>query len=209
MFPHKIIRPCLIVILTLGLGMALGVGPAYAGGGHILPPTAKPHGYSLEQMAVALAKFTESQNNLNYYPDTPFQILYGDSSTGTNTFTVRPGTKFFVPIFNVTDSPPLLGVFPTDGRTAVAYVFDTAQLGGSDFTIAVDGNITPVGPAYLAGPVLTPELPLGGSHALQLGVFLNPLPKGTHTVTISGYFNGDLLGNPEFRFAFTYTVIVS
>src|SRR5687767_6813452 len=68
----------------------------------VLPPTAKPLGWSLERMTGALAVFTASGNNPVYYPDTPFQVLYvkdgafqfealppdGLRITGSSTFTV-------------------------------------------------------------------------------------------------------------------------
>jgi len=67
-----------------------GAGQAAAGGGAVLPATARPSGYTLEDMAEELAYFSTSGNDLTYYPDTPFQILY----TGpTNTFSVPTGTR--------------------------------------------------------------------------------------------------------------------
>src|SRR5689334_14750224 len=72
---------------------------ALAGGGKLLPPEAKPHGYSLADMAKAVARFTTSGNDLAYYPDTPLQVLFtgpanydfssgGLLVTGGNTFEV-------------------------------------------------------------------------------------------------------------------------
>ena len=42
--------------------------------------------------------FNTSGNNFDYYPATPFQILYADWSMpgGANTFTVKTGTRFFL-----------------------------------------------------------------------------------------------------------------
>ena len=109
-------------------------------GGEVLPPKAKPHGYSLTDMASAIALFTTSGNNSAYYPATPFQILSEDTSTvvvtptgggivvtGGNSFTVASGTPFFVPVFYVDDSPTIIGTFPTAACDAAAYVFDKAQ----------------------------------------------------------------------------------
>src|SRR5919109_644876 len=106
--------------LTLATAVALLaglVGSAVAGG--ILPPKAKPHGYTLADMARAVALFTTSGNNPDFYPDTPFQILFADpdsftfdfdgnvlTQTGSNTFTVKAGTAFYMPMFNADDSPP-------------------------------------------------------------------------------------------------------
>lgn len=78
MFLQKTQRRFLIIMLVFCLGSVLDSAPVYAVGGNVLPPTAQPHGYSLEKMAVALANFTASGNDLTYYPKTPFQILYAD-----------------------------------------------------------------------------------------------------------------------------------
>jgi hypothetical protein len=70
---------------------------------------AAPSGMSRADMAQALAVFTISSNDSAFLPQTPSQVLYGDPSTvaftpdgsglvetGTNAFTVHPGTLFFV-----------------------------------------------------------------------------------------------------------------
>src|SRR5438034_8589397 len=81
----------------------------------ILPAQSRPRGTSIDDMAAALAKFQDTGNNLSFYPDTPFQILFvQDFNAGTGTFTVRPGTFFFIPLFSFNDSPPIIGDFPTD-----------------------------------------------------------------------------------------------
>jgi hypothetical protein len=193
----------------------------------VLPPGARPLGWSLERMTGALALFTASGNKPANYPDTPFQILYvkdgafksealGDGLriTGSSTFTVPPGTKFFVPMFNADDSPPLPpGPYPESPAEAVPYVFDRDHYGASGWEITVDGQSTPIGAEYLAGPVTTPELPDGGgTHMITLGAFLHPLTPGTHTVTVSGGLFGNairqLLGLAFIVDEFTYTVIV-
>src|SRR5262245_59380576 len=90
------------------------------GGGNVLSATATPAGYSLEDMAAAMAYFSTSGNNPDYYPDTPFQILYVSE---TNTFTVRPGTRFFVPVAYADDSFPVIGDFPATEDGIPDYVF--------------------------------------------------------------------------------------
>ena len=162
-------------------------------------------------MAKALAVFTTSGNDLANYPNTPFQILY---TSPTNSFNVTPGTRFFVPLFLFDDSPPIVGSFPTKpGPAAQEYIFDDAQVGADGLEIIVDGLPTSIGPMYVAGPVDTQPLPDGGgTHVIQVGAFLTPLSKGTHTVTISGTFDGDAFAatyGGGVSFEFTYTVIVN
>jgi hypothetical protein len=192
----------------------------------VLPPNARPLGWSLERMTGALAVFTASGNDPANYPDTPFQILYvtdfadpepvaggGLRLSGSSTFTVRPGTKFFVPMANADDSPPFPAPYPESQAQAEPYFFGPAQYGARGWQITVDGQSTPIGAEYLAGPVTTPPLPDGGgTHMITLGAFLHPLTPGTHTVTVSGgLFGSALLGTYGFAFfvsEFTYTVIV-
>jgi hypothetical protein len=197
--------------ITVEVRTALSAIP---GGGVVLPPGAAPVGYTLTDMALALAYFDTSGNNLANYPSTPFQILYvEDSQTGTGCFKVAPGTMFFVPVASIDDSPPILGDFPVDASTAADYVFSPDELGGHDLKIEVDGQVTAIGPGYVAGPVFAPALlDGGGSHIIQIGAFLGPLSPGTHTVKIRGVFDGAALagifpGGVD-SFEATYTVNV-
>jgi hypothetical protein len=204
---QRFIRGVAALVLLWG-----GAGQAAADGGNVLPPTASPSGYTLADMAEELAFFDTSGNNLAYYPDTPFQILYVDPAV-ENTFTVKTGTLFFVPLFSLDDSPPIIGAFPANAADAEGYVFGDTQIGADEVEIEVDGLVTSIGPEYVAGPVVTPALPDGGgTHLIQVGAFLTPLSKGTHTVTIRGTFDGDAvvasLGS-AISFEFTYTVIVN
>jgi hypothetical protein len=212
--------------LSVATALILFTGPALAGGGRVLPPNATPYGYTLADMARALALFTTSFNDPDFYPDTPFQILYADPDSfafdvegdtlvesGSNTITVKAGTAFYMPMFNIDDSPPILGNFPTTARAALGYVFNARQLGLEDVEVVVDGQTTDVGPGYLAGPITTPPLnDGGGTHIITLGVFIAPLSVGTHTVSFSGQYTGDLIGPvigfPAFAGDFTYTVNV-
>jgi hypothetical protein len=195
-------------ILFAVLMVAPGLAPRVVladGGGNVQPPKAKPHGYSLTDMASAIALFSTSGNNSQYYPDTPFQVLYEDPTTivvthvgggivvtASNSFTVHSGTPFFVPIVYLDDSPPVWGTFPADASEARGYAFDHAQIGLTGLEIMVDGKGTCIGPAYTAGPVVTPPLLDGdGTHFISIGAFLTPLSKGTHTVTFKATFAGD------------------
>src|SRR6476659_5160909 len=128
----------LAFVAFLGLTATTALSAA-AEGGAVLPPNAEPHGYSLTDMTRAVARFNDSGNDPAYYPDTPFQILYVNRPNHTGSFTVKPGTAFYVPVVNVNDSPPVLGVFPTTPAEARRYLTDPAQLGGHDFKIVVDG----------------------------------------------------------------------
>jgi hypothetical protein len=218
----------LVVVGVVALsGGALVATPAQAkGGGVVLPARARPHGFSLSDMTKELALFSTSGNNAAFLPHTPFQVLYGDPATitftpegsglvesGTNTFAVHPGTMSFVPVFNVDDSPPVIGSFPTSNAQAKQYFLDPQQVGGKDFTVTVDGSTTSLGASYVAGPVTTPPLgDGGGTHMITLGVFLTPLPPGHHTISISGGVFGAALqpavGISFLRESFTYTVNV-
>jgi hypothetical protein len=55
------------------------------------------------------------------------------------------------------------------------------------------------------------QSPSGSQHLLQIGAFVSPLNKGTHTITIRGVFDVtafvDCVGGP-FATEITYTVIV-
>jgi hypothetical protein len=194
------------------------------GGGNVLPATAKPHGYSLPDMAEASALFATSGANPADYPDTPFQILFGEpatiqfsvvggvlTETASNTFTVRPGTMFFMPLLDVDDAPPVIGTFPTTYAGALNYLFSPTQLGLENLEVVVDGKVTSIGSAYLVGPFAA-MLGDGGSHIIRIGVFLTPLSVGTHTLSFSGELAGDLIepviGFAGFASAFTYTVNV-
>lgn len=48
------------------------------GGGSVMPASARPDGYSLDDMTLKMAMFQASGNNPTYYPQTPFQVVYID-----------------------------------------------------------------------------------------------------------------------------------
>jgi hypothetical protein len=226
------------LIRLLALLLALAVTPMVAlaqqwdieeeqGGGHVLPPTVHPHGYSLERMASLLAFFTSTGNNQKFYPfpqfpdrSDPFQILDLDFTKPQPTpFKVYAGTMFYVPIFLLDDSPPIIDTFPKDSRDATDYFLNKARLGGHSWNIIVDGRQTDLGPEFFAGPVDTPPLAdappcQGGTHAFLFGVFLTPLSiRGSpHTIIFSGVLDGTAVrdansGNP-FTETVTYSVTV-
>jgi len=202
-----------LLVLAVSIVVAGGTSLIAGGdGGIVLPASATPSGYSLEDMAAELALFSTSGNDLKHYPETPFQILY---ITDTNTFKGVPaGTRFFVPIFFIDDSPTILGDFPDDADDIADYIFGADQLGGYDMQIVVDGQATTLGPAYLGSTHVGGAglLDGGGHNFIQLGGFLTPLTPGTHTVTIIANFDGaviiELFGQ-GITLEATYTVIVN
>lgn len=202
-----------VCFLVAALATIASTSTAWAGGGEVQPPQAKPRGYSLAQAAEASAAFNAGTRNPNTLPDLPFQVLYLPPGQTENTFVVKPGTSFYVPLEGIDDSPPILGDFPADvsnQEDVEDYVFDPQELGGSSFTITVDGNITELGPDYVAGVTTEPLPDGGGTHYIAIAAFLTPLPKGKHTVTIAGAFDGaafDPFGG-GFSYEITYTVIV-
>jgi len=194
-----------------------GPGPAE---GSVLPPDACPHGVSLTAMGATVAAFTNSHNDPELYPDTPFQILYVDEMdvetvaagtrfTGGNSFTVPTGTAIYVPVFGVNENPPIVPGFPTSPSGAGAYIYDVSGWGG-EFSFDIDGTITAIGPEYVTGPFPTSDddpLP-----TVTLGVFLAPLPPGPHTVTVRGTLSGrgvkETFGVASFQQTLIYTVDV-
>jgi hypothetical protein len=125
--------------------------------GHVLPPEARPHGYSLDRMVSLLALFQTSGNKLSYYPfeqfpesTRPFQVLYLPNQV-SNHFVVYPGTVFYVPLVFVDDSLPILGSFPIDAKGAEYYFTSPHQLGGKNWRIIVDRDTNSIGAEYFAG----------------------------------------------------------
>ncbi len=195
--------------LTIGLCLAASTLSALADSGQVLPPAATPLGWSIDDMAAAVANFSISGNDLAYYPDTPFQIIYRHPG---NAFTVRPGTYLYVKVIFIDDSPPVIGDWPADKSGVAEYFFGRTQLGGHDMEIEVDGKVYSLdNPGYVGRPVPTPNSPSGSTYFLQSGAFVSPLAPGTHTVTIRGVMDGDALvaafGGP-FSVNITYTITV-
>ena len=177
--------------------------------GNVMPPSANPHGYSLTDMAAAVANFSISGNDTSFLPTTPFQIIYNRPG---RTFTVKPGTPLYLKFFFIDDSEPVIGDWPETAEDAADYVFGRDQLGGHDLEVVVDGKASSLDDAgYIGGPVATPDSPDGSAHLIQIGAFVTPLANGTHTITIRGVFDGDAIldafGGP-FAAEITYTVNV-
>ena len=197
----------LVAWLALFASLIL-VSGVQAGAGKVLPPEAKPLGYSLTDMAAEVANFSISGNDPEFFPDTPFQIIYRRPG---NTFRVSPGTFLYVKFFFIDDAEPIIGDWPADASEAGDYLFGPTQIGAHDFEIEVDGIVTSLDdPGYIGGPVPTPDSPDGSDYLLQVGGFVAPLKKGVHTITIRGTLDGDAwveaIGAVSFQT--TYTVIV-
>src|SRR4051794_21463783 len=59
-------------------------------GGHVIAAGASPSGYSLDDVAAALAAFSDGGNDATLLPSLPFQVIY---TTGSNVFNVKAGTR--------------------------------------------------------------------------------------------------------------------
>jgi hypothetical protein len=185
--------------------------------GHVLPPEARPHGYSLDRMVSLLALFQTSQNNLSYYPfeqfpesTRPFQVLYLPNQVN-NHFVVYAGTVFYVPLVFVDDSQPILGHFPINAKGAEYYFTSPQQLGGKNWELTVDRDTISIGAEYFAGPAVQTNPPLldgGGTHIYILGAFVTPLPLGPHIIKVHGELDGAALGGSPFTEDITYHVLV-
>ncbi len=201
----------LTLILAIVVIMALASAAALAdGGGQVLPAEATPHGYSLAKAAGATAHFNTGPRTPDTLPQNfPFQILYVplDGSTG-NTFSVKAGTMFYVPLVYSDDTDAAYWAYPdvTDPAAVSAYYFDPRQLGAESLRVEVDNKATELGPAYAVGAV-TPGLPTGANNYTVAAAFLSPLSSGVHTVKISVRLTGAFIGG-VYEFASTYTIVV-
>ncbi len=82
---------CVTTLAAIGLVASVARAD---GGGNVMPATASPHGYSLFDMAGKLALFNTYGNDLKFYPQTPFQILYQDLSKASATPITCPANSF-------------------------------------------------------------------------------------------------------------------
>ena len=206
--PRSAVRAIRAHVASVFLASSMALS-ASAGSGNVLPPTATPQGWSIDDMAAAVANFSISGNNLAYYPNTPFQIIYRHPG---NAFTVRPGTFLYVKVIFIDDSAPVIGDWPADKTGVADYFFGRSQLGAHDLEIEVDGKVFSLDdPGYVGGPVPTPSSPDGSENFIQTGAFVSPLSPGTHSLTIRGVLDGDAMiaaaGGP-FATEIKYTITV-
>ena len=179
------------------MGIVLSIAasaPAMAGGGDVLPASADPKGYSLQDIAKVTADFNTGQMAGNPLtpppPKVPFEILVGDA-------TVKAGTTLYLPIFVADDSGATDPSFPTDitDQDADADYLDALVFDGfgvEAFVVEVDGHTTVLSDDYIAGTTTAPLLdgPPGGTHYIVSAAFLTPLTPGKHTVSIGGVIDG-------------------
>ena len=186
------------------LSLLISATPALAGGGNVLPPTAKPDGYSLTDLAALTGAFNVGpRDGVSPTVDTPFVMLYIPAN-GDTEFHVERGTILYVPVvYSFGDA-----VDVTDKAALVDLYFSPDKYGAEYLEIVVDGKVTSVMRyGYPVGAVI----PLEGGSTLEystVAAFLSPLTPGTHTVTIRSLFDGAFLGGGIFEFEDNYTVIV-
>jgi hypothetical protein len=182
------------------------------GGSNVLPPTSMPKGYSLFKAAAATAAFNlcittpDCEEPTSPPADFPFQFLYIPAGQATNTFNVKPGTMFYVPV--VYDNAPADFVDVTNQAAVRNYFFSPELIGAEYIRITVDGEIYGLGPEYVVGVQTTEPLVTGRHDYAVAAAFLTPLPTGIHTVIIESRFSGKLLGGAVFEGHGSYTVIV-
>lgn len=182
----------------------------------VLSAGAKPHGYSLAKAAAATAYFNTGVRTPENLPSNfPFQVLYYPPN-GDTTFSVRPGKTLYVPVVYSDDTDSGLWAFPNvnDPRAVSDYYFSPTKLGADSIEVVVDGEVTELGRRYATGAA-TPGLPDGANNYTVVAVFISPLSRGTHTVTIRTSLSGGFIqAYPEyfpggvFFSELTYTVIV-
>ena len=156
----------------------------------VVPANQKPLGWSLWDMALATAH-TNTGDRCSP-PDTPFKLLVtcGDPPYK---FEVKDGTMFYIPVFNLDDSPPVVGTFPDvrDKLDLNSYVYSMNQVGTVYAMISVDGWHYLLNKNYLVGVDVWPPLPDGGgTRYATVAAFLKPLSKGFHTIEISAMLAG-------------------
>jgi hypothetical protein len=85
--------------MILALVLAVFTSSARAGGGNVLPATAKPRGYSLSDMAKATAFFNTTMFTRTpaAAPDTPFQIRDGQDYADLPQRVVLPFSTWQLP----------------------------------------------------------------------------------------------------------------
>lgn len=181
--------------------------------GRVLPPHARPNGYSLSAIAKATAFFNTGART-GPPPDlpclaeecAPLQILFAPNNGATlNTFSVSPGTILYVPVILNDDSPPIIGSCPITATTCpdfpnvgdreefLDYMYSPKEFGLRYSEIVVDGKVHDLGSDYLVEvkvPVPAGLADGSGTQYMTSAAFVAPLSEGTHTVEIRANANG-------------------
>jgi hypothetical protein len=182
--PARLVSPCVVLALFL---TAL---PTLAGGGNVLPSSAKTKGYSLVDAAAATAVFNTGPHD-TAAPSLPFYTLTDDA-------TVKPGTTLYIPIYYADDSGEVVPPFPEDitDQDADADYLDglvADAFGVQAFIIVVDGKVTVLDDSYISGTATDAPLqdgPPAGTHYIVSAAYLTPLTPGKHTIGIGGIIEG-------------------
>jgi hypothetical protein len=186
-----------VQVFVATLGVLVCTGSALAGGGNVLPSSAKPKGYSLSDIAVDTAVYNTGSASGNPEtpppPDVPFEILVPSVAS----YTVKPGTMLYLPVFFADDTDSLYPGFPadiTDQAANAAYLnsFVFAAYDVTSFIVQVDGETTVLDDGFICGVTTAPLLDgtPGGTHYIVCAAFLTPLAPGEHTVSIGGIIDG-------------------
>ena len=160
----------------------------------VVPANQKALGYSLWDMANATAHFNTGDRCAppTEPPSSLFKILVTCGDPPYN-FEVKEGTMFYVPVFMLDDSPPVIGSFPDvrDKLDLNSYIYSPNQVGTVFGMITVDGWHYLLNKNYLTGVDVWPPLPDGGgTRYATVAAFLKPLGKGWHTIEISAMLAG-------------------
>jgi hypothetical protein len=185
-------------VLVAILSVLTFTASALAGGGNVLPSSAKPKGYSLSEIAVATAVYNSGSTSGNPStpppPDVPFEILVPSSAN----YTVKPGTMLYLPIFFEDDSGGAPAGFPSDitDQEACAEYLDSVVLGTygvTAFIVQVDGQTVVLDDGYITGVTTAPLLDGAppGTHYISCAAILTPLTPGVHNVSIGGMIDGE------------------
>ena len=165
----------------------------------VLPPQARPFGYSLDEMARLIAPFNISDRSAPP-PNSPFQILFEGGPMPS--FDVKRGTYLYVPLLYNDNSAPILGHFPANAENrqkALRYWYSQNEFGVTTMEIIVDGKTTSLGAGYVSGVSFTSPLDDGATQYLTAAAFIAPLALGVHTVEIHFKATGDALREPPFN----------
>jgi hypothetical protein len=189
---HRTVR-----VFVAILGVLTCTGSVLGGGGNVLSSSAHPKGYSLSEIAVDTAVYNTGSSSGNPDtpppPDVPFEILVPSSGS----YTVKPGTMLYLPVFFADDTDLLYPGFPadiTDHAADAAYLdsYVFANYNVTSFIVQVDGETTVLDDHFIRGVTTAPLLDgtPGGTHYIVCAAFLTPLSPGEHTVSIGGIIDG-------------------